>query len=151
MSLNTHLNFRPMQLSDLPIVMAIERKCYPFPWTENIFKSCLKAGNLAVVVEVSGEIIGYALFSIVLDEASLLNICIKSSYQGQGYAYASLQLLCEHLRKIGIHILFLEVRPSNHRALNLYHQFGFNQIGVRKNYYPAPHGREDAWMFALTL
>jgi ribosomal-protein-alanine N-acetyltransferase len=145
------LNFRKIQVEDLPEVMAIERQCYEFPWTEEIFKSCFNAGNLAMFAELEGKAIGYGILSTVLDEASLLNICIAPSEQGKGYAKVLLQFLCEQVRALGADTLFLEVRASNQAALHLYENMGFNQIGTRRNYYPAKKGREDAWMFALSL
>jgi ribosomal-protein-alanine N-acetyltransferase len=145
------LNFRKIQVEDLPEVMAIERQCYEFPWSEEIFKSCFNAGNLAMFAELEGKAIGYGILSTVLDEASLLNICIAPSEQGKGYAKVLLQFLCEQVRALGADTLFLEVRASNQAALHLYENMGFNQIGTRRNYYPAKKGREDAWMFALSL
>lgn len=145
------LNFRKIQVEDLPEIMAIERQCYEFPWSEEIFKSCFNAGNLAMFAELDGKAIGYGVLSTVLDEASLLNICIVPSEQGKGYAKILLQFLCEQVRTLGADTLFLEVRASNQAALHLYENMGFNQIGTRRNYYPAKKGREDAWIFALTL
>ena len=145
------LNFRKIKVEDLPEIMAIERQCYEFPWTEEIFKSCFNAGNLAMFAELEGKAIGYGILSTVLDEASLLNICIAPSEQGKGYAKVLLQFLCEQVRALGADTLFLEVRASNQAALHLYENMGFNQIGTRRNYYPAKKGREDAWMFALSL
>jgi len=145
------LNFRKIQVEDLPEIMAIERQCYEFPWSEEIFKSCFNAGNLAMFAELEGKAIGYGILSTVLDEASLLNICIAPSEQGKGYAKVLLQFLCEQVRALGADTLFLEVRASNQAALHLYENMGFNQIGTRRNYYPAKKGREDAWMFALSL
>ncbi len=145
------LNFRKIQVEDLPEIMAIERQCYEFPWSEEIFKSCFNASNLAMFAELEGKAIGYGILSTVLDEASLLNICIAPSEQGKGYAKVLLQFLCEQVRALGADTLFLEVRASNQAALHLYENMGFNQIGTRRNYYPAKKGREDAWMFALSL
>lgn len=145
------LNFRKIKVEDLPEIMAIERQCYEFPWSEAIFTSCFNAGNLAMFAELDGKAIGYGILSTVLDEASLLNICIVPSEQGKGYAKILLQFLCEQVRALGADTLFLEVRASNQAALHLYENMGFNQIGTRRNYYPAKKGREDAWMFALSL
>lgn len=131
------LSFRKIQAEDLPEVMVIERQCYEFPWSEEIFKSCFNAGNLAMFAEVDGKAIGYGVLSTVLDEASLLNICIVPSEQGKGYAKTLLQFLCEQVRALGADTLFLEVRASNQSALHLYENMGFNQIGTRRNYYPA--------------
>lgn len=145
------LSFRTIQTQDLPEIMAIERQCYEFPWSEAIFTSCFNAGNLAIFAELDGKAIGYGILSTVLDEASLLNICIVPSEQGKGYAKILLQFLCEQVRALGADTLFLEVRASNQAALHLYENMGFNQIGTRRNYYPAKKGREDAWIFALSL
>lgn len=145
------LDFRVMQYTDLPVIMDIERQCYEFGWSVDIFRSCLKVSNMAILAILENKVIGYGIVSTVIDEASLLNICILPRLQGKGYAKTLLLHLCEQLRNAKIDTLFLEVRPSNKPALQLYHQLGFNQIGARRNYYPAKQGREDAWVFALVL
>jgi len=87
----------------------------------------------------------------VLDEAHLLNIGVAKRFQGQGYGARMLRHAMECARLGGAAKLFLEVRPSNEQAVSLYRHFGFRQIGLRKGYYPAIVGREDALIFDREL
>ena len=143
--------FRPMTHADLEQVMAIEPHIYRHPWTHGIFADSLKAGYSCWVYELDGKLIGYAVVMIVLDEAHLLNISIARDFQGCGMGRALLDHLVNVAHHHGAQIMFLEVRPSNRAALALYESMGFNEFSVRKGYYPAEHGREDAILMGLTL
>lgn len=140
-----------MKEADLEAVWAIEQAACAFPWTENTFADCLQVGYDAWVYERAGKIYGYGVMAIRAQEAHVLNICVHPDYQHQGCG----RYIVRHLLKIadrrGANSIFLEVRPSNYRALGLYHQLGFNEIGMRKGYYPAHRGREDALVLALQL
>jgi len=83
----------------------------------------------------------------VIDEAHLLNIGVSQHYQGKGYGARMLRHAMDCARLGGASKLFLEVRPSNERAVELYRHFGFRQIGLRKGYYPAVLGREGGLVF----
>jgi ribosomal-protein-alanine N-acetyltransferase len=141
---------RRMTLADLPQVMVIERLNYPFPWQDDIFEDCLKVGYSCWVCEAMDKVLGYCLLSMGAGEAHILNISVDPAEQKQGIG-----------RKMVLHLIavargkaetvFLEVRPSNLQAIALYEDIGFNEIGIRKNYYPAEDGREDALMMALQL
>ena len=96
-------------------------------------------------------IIGYGVLSIAADEAHLLNIGVAARHHGQGYGARLLRNAMQAARQGGATKLFLEVRPSNERAVELYRHFGFRQIGLRKGYYPAAIGREDALIFDKEL
>lgn len=142
---------RPMQIVDLNAVMAIEPHIYSHPWTRGNFSDSLNSGHSAWVLERDEKIIGYALLMIVLDEAHLLNLSIAMAYQKQGLG----RFLLEHMLKISKKYqavnMFLEVRASNISALALYENMGFNEMAVRRNYYPANNGREDAILMGLAL
>lgn len=146
-----YLSLRPLEASDIPTIMEIELSAYPHPWTEGIFNDCLRVGYSCWVYEHQDTIIGYLILSLVVDEMHILNICIDPKYQKQGLG----KLLLTEAEMIGqkkaAKEVFLEVRPSNKAALFLYQDFGYNQIGLRKNYYPAKNGREDAIVMAKTL
>jgi ribosomal-protein-alanine N-acetyltransferase len=142
---------RLMRSDDLSAIMEIENRVYPFPWTLQIFQDCLQAGYQLWVLEQDDRIIGYGVMSIGADEAHLLNICIHPDYRGQGYGRFLLEELLQFAKQQWVTIIFLEVRSSNQIAMNLYFQVGFNQVGIRKRYYPALQGREDAFIFALDL
>lgn len=137
--------------ADLAKVMLVELGEYPFPWTERIFADCLRVGYHCWVVEVEEKLIGYGVMSTGAGEAHILNICIGRAFQGRGLGRALLLHLLDEARAQGVDTVFLEVRPSNTTAIVLYDSVGFNCIGTRKDYYPAPFGREDATILALTL
>lgn len=135
-----------MTESDLDEVAAIERSAYEFPWSRGNFEDSLRNGYYGICMRhVTGALIGYCVLMPVVDEMHLLNLCVAPEAQGAG---AGLTLLRESVRIAlaqGLEGMLLEVRPSNHRAIRLYEQFGFITIGRRRNYYPARHhSREDA-------
>ena len=142
---------RPMAEADLPAVIAIENAIYPFPWTPGNFRDSLAAGYSCWMYVRDGEPIGYAVLMQAADEAHLLNLSIAADWQTQGYGSLLLQQLCEIARGQGARLFFLEVRPSNAAALRLYERHAFQRIGLRRAYYPAPAGREDALIFGLQL
>jgi [ribosomal protein S18]-alanine N-acetyltransferase len=144
------MRMRTMTHIDLPSVMVIEQKNYPFPWQEDIFTDCFKAGYDCWVCEEQGTILGYCLASVAVDEAHILNISVDPAEQKQGIGRKMLTHIIDSVRGKA-ETVFLEVRPSNIAAIGLYESIGFNEIGIRKDYYPAENGREDAIMLALQL
>ena len=149
--LNSRLQFRPMQTADLDTIMAIEPTIYPYPWSRGNFSDSLDAGYSGWVYEEDGRIIGYAVLMLVLDEAHLLNISIARSHQGRGLGRALLEYMMQIARGHGAANIFLEVRPSNVSAVHLYERTGFNEMAVRRGYYPAANGREDAILMGMAL
>lgn len=145
------LELRPMTEADLPAVIAIENAIYAFPWTLGNFRDSLAAHYACWVYLCDGELIGYAVLMQAADEAHLLNLSIAGACQRQGHGKCLLQLVCAAARKRGARLIFLEVRPSNAAALRLYEHHGFQLIGRRRDYYPAPVGREDALIYSLPL
>lgn len=145
------VTYRPMQDEDLDAVMAIEPKIYSHPWSRGNFADSLKSGYSCWVVELDGELIGYGALMMVLDEAHLLNLSIAGPYQGRGLGRELLAHFIEVARRYGGQMMFLEVRPSNTAAIGLYESMGFNEFSVRKGYYPAESGREDAILMGLAL
>ncbi len=142
---------RPMQVEDVDAVHAIELQVYPFPWTEGIFRDCLLMGYCSWVVEQHDTVVGYGLMSTGAGEAHILNLCMRPEDQGKGLGRRMLEHLIALARHHKAQTVFLEVRPSNVVAFNLYHSLGFNEIGQRKSYYPAKNGREDAMILAKEL
>ena len=145
------LNFRPMQESDLPDIMVIEQSAYPFPWTRTIFQDCLSVGYCSWVLERNGVINAYGVMSVAVGECHILNLCVQPDYQGMGFGEMFLEFLLDLARKHNAETAFLEVRPSNTVAKKLYTNKGFNEVGLRKNYYPDVEGREDALIMARSL
>ncbi|HEB99735.1 MAG TPA: ribosomal-protein-alanine N-acetyltransferase [Thiotrichales bacterium] len=143
--------YRPMREGDIAEVMDIERRAYPFPWTEGILRDCLRVSYSCWVYERAGAIEAYAIMSVAAGEAHILNLCVRPELQGQGLGKRTLQHLMAVARRHGADSMFLEVRPSNTVALRLYQGMGFDEIGRRRDYYPAEEGREDALILARTL
>ncbi len=143
--------FRPMQQADLDAVMRIEPTIYSHPWTRGNFKDSLDSGYSAWVMEQAGELLGYALVMLVLDEAHLLNISVAKPWQGQGLGRMLLAQMIDVSRQHQAANVFLEVRASNRNAIALYEAMGFCEMGIRRNYYPAHQGREDAVLMGLAL
>ncbi len=142
---------RDMTLADLTEVMAIEQTSYPFPWTKKIFSDCLRVGYRCLVIEMSEQLVGYAIISVVLDECHILNICIGQAARGQGLGRLMMESVLRQGSTLGAKMVYLEVRPSNIIANQLYESLGFQQIGLRKGYYPHHDGREDALVLALVF
>lgn len=146
------LRLRKMDHADLSSVLAIENQNYEFPWSEGVFKDCFRAMNYVnwVCEAPDDKIVGYCILSVAVGEAHIMNISVSPQFQRQGAGRKMLNHVIEYARPRA-ETMFLEVRPSNPRAIELYRRHGFREIGVRKAYYPAKHGREDAIMFALDL
>lgn len=144
------LRVRRMTLSDLPAVLEIEKHNYQFPWGEDIFKDCFKANYECRVCEELDRVLGYCIVAMGVGEAHILNISVHPEEQNQGIGRKMLEHSIESARGRA-ETIFLEVRPSNTAAIALYKNIGFNEIGIRKGYYPAENGREDAIMLALEL
>lgn len=145
------MSFRPMLSMDLDHVLENEVRSYQFPWTRGNFSDCLSAGHECRLVLDDDVIIGHGILSFGPQEAHLLNVCVRRDQQGRGYGRGLVIHMLERAQVRGSDMVFLEVRPSNVVAVALYHSLGFNEIGVRRNYYPAHKGHEDAQVMALDL
>lgn len=141
---------RPMTQSDLPAVCAIEQQVQYAPWTEKLFSDGLER-HLCLVAERAEQIVGFAVVQFVVDEASLLNIAVEPTQQKQGIGRLLLDEVLAQASAKKATTVFLEVRASNQRAIQMYQQAGFNEMGLRKNYYPSANGKEHAVMMALMV
>ncbi|WP_319557328.1 ribosomal protein S18-alanine N-acetyltransferase [Thiomicrorhabdus sp.] len=152
---------RNMDQSDLEPVLAIEQRCYDFPWSVRGFENSLDRGLNYVFCRDNDEIIGYACCLTVLDEVELLNFCIAPAFQGKGVGKKALEVLLERLSEGEFRIVFLEVRDSNSAGRRLYLGSDFNEDGVRKDYYRCRQwdeetrslveGKEDAILMSRPL
>jgi [ribosomal protein S18]-alanine N-acetyltransferase len=142
---------RPMSENDVSEVIAVERASYQFPWSEGIFRDCLRVGYVCRVVTVGDAIIGYGVMSVGAGEAHILNLCIGDLYRCRGVGRRLLTYLVDRGAAAGMSEAFLEVRPSNTSAIRLYLSVGFEQVGMRRGYYQAVGGREDAAVLKLAL
>ena len=145
------VRFRPMTLVDVPAVVAVERGSYLFPWSEGVFRDCVRVGYLCRVVEFETQVAGYAIMSYGAGEAHILNICIRNDLRGFGVGRRLMDFLLTRAREAEMQDVFLEVRPSNPVAIKLYESLGFVKVGIRKAYYQAANGREDALVYKRVL
>ena len=142
---------QPMREADLAEVLAIENAIYTHPWTLGNFGDSVRAGYDCFTWRMNGELVGYFILMAAAGEAHLLNLSIAARHQRRGHGAALLREATAMARRRGAANVFLEVRPSNPGAQNLYARFGFRKIAVRRDYYPAHFGREDALVFSLVL
>ena len=150
------IRFRAMGRLDLDTIVKIETESYEFPWLRRTFDDCLTASYECWIGELLGreeldEIMGYGILNVSGDEAHLLNICVKKQSQGCGFGRDIVGYLIDRAKAKRAKTMFLEVRPSNAVARELYDSVGFRQIGIRKGYYPALEEREDGLVLALSL
>ncbi|MFP4074976.1 MAG: ribosomal protein S18-alanine N-acetyltransferase [Halochromatium sp.] len=150
---------RRMTEADLGEVMRIERAAYAVPWTEGIFRDCLRAHYCCLVADRAGRLIGHTVMSVAAGECHILNLCVAPSHQGRGLGRRLLRRTLALARQREADTAFLEVRASNPGAIRLYQAEGFDEIGLRKGYYPSAEPgvdpsrsrREDAVLMARAL
>lgn len=142
----------PIQEKDFEQLFDIEQAAHLVPWSMGTLKNNMGERYLNLKIECNDQIVGFAICQTVLDEATLFNIAIHPNYQGQKLGFTLLNALIEQLRNKGILTLWLEVRESNQNAIRLYEKLNFNEVDIRKNYYPTPEGkREHAVIMAAYL
>jgi len=142
---------RDMSHDDVFMVSDIERRSYEFPWSHGVFRDCLLAGYQNIVLVRDSSVVGYGVLSIAAGEAHILNICVHPDYRSHGYGEKLLDELLFRARAASVRTIFLEVRPSNERAIALYRKKGFHQVANRPAYYQADKRREDAAVLAKKL
>ena len=143
---------RGMTPENLDAVMAIEQTAYSHPWSRGNFRDSLNPLFEAQCLWLGDELLGYFLAMHGVEEMHLLNITVAPVRQGQGWAHMMLDALSLMSRHVGAQTLWLEVRQSNVRALQVYARYGFVRVGLRKDYYPADRQqREHAVVMSLKL
>lgn len=146
------MKLRPMTEDDLAPIVAIENLAYPFPWTEGIFRDCLRVGYSCTVLEFDYLLVGYGIIASGAGEAHLLNVCVREEFRNRGFGRALMDRLLQVAAAAGAAVVFLEVRPANSGAIRLYEAMEFHQIGLRRGYYQAADGRrEDALVMRRAL
>lgn len=135
---------RPMVMTDVDGVMAVEHDSFLTPWSRSAFEEELAQNRLAryIVAEENGAIVGYAGTWLVINEAHVTNVAVSSQRRREGIGRLLMQNLMELARENGMESMTLEVRVSNAAARHLYQQLGFVEAGIRKNYYTET--KEDA-------
>ena len=146
------ITISPIEAQDFDALYAIEQAAHALPWSLGTLKNNQAERYLNLKIVEGHQIYGFAICQTVLDEATLFNIAIDPQKQGLGLGRQLLNELITQLRQKGILTLWIEVRESNKKALALYDSLGFNQVDIRKNYYPTPDGkRENAVVMAAYL
>ena len=145
------LKLRLWREDDIALMAEVEQEAYPYPWSAAILRDCFHAGHWGWTAWLRGELAAYAVVQAVLDEAHLLNVCTAPAWQGQGVGRGMLQVVMQQCLEREMARMLLEVRASNTPALGLYRSLGFQPEGVRKGYYPASGGREDAVLMSRVL
>ncbi|MBI5721796.1 MAG: ribosomal protein S18-alanine N-acetyltransferase [Burkholderiales bacterium] len=143
-----------MTVADLGAVMALEVQAYSHPWSQGNFVDSLAAGHLTEVLvsdAPAGPVIGYFVAMEGVQELHLLNLTIAPAWQGRGHGSALLDAVLAHAEARRLPTVWLEVRASNVRARALYARRGFDEAGLRRGYYPAARGREDAVVMRRVL
>ena len=141
---------RKMTNDDIREVWEIEKMSFSMPWSENGFKDALSMeDNILLVAEEAGRIKGYACTYVSFDEGELTYIAVLPEVRNTGIAKSLLNTLKEEALKKGVSHIVLEVRVSNESARHVYKQFGFDELGIRKNFYEQPV--EDAMIMSCTL
>lgn len=144
----THpLTFRPLTEADLPLIDAIEQRASAHPWGINHVADSVHADHLCMAALLNDQLIGYGVSMVVADEANVLIITIDREQQGRGFGGQLLEQMMRGSVELGATYMFLEVRKSNTAAQQLYLNHGFNEVGVRKNYYQ----NEDGIVMAAEL
>jgi len=146
-----NLNLCPMQLQNIEEVLEMEKSIYEYPWTEGIFKDCLRVGYCCWLLMEDDEIAGYSVLSAAADESHLLNVCVRKKSRRRGYGKQLVEHMLQVAKSHGASVCLLEVRPSNSAAVEMYEKMDFVEVGTRPNYYPAKNGHEDALILAREL
>ncbi|HSW93299.1 MAG TPA: ribosomal protein S18-alanine N-acetyltransferase [Gammaproteobacteria bacterium] len=137
---------------DIPRLVAIEQLTQMAPWSADIFERSFELRYDCWVIEVDQQVVAFLMMSSAMTgESHILNLCVDPACQRQGHGQQLLDYAISHARQHGFNMMYLEVRRSNHKAIRLYDKSGFVEIGTRKDYYPAKHGREDALIFAMDV
>lgn len=145
------LSYRPMTLNDVAYVLTVENEVYPYPWTERILQDCIRVGYDCWLALENDLVVAHAVVSVAAGESHLLNLSVSRKHQSKGIGKAFIDFLIDIVRSKNATVMLLEVRPSNLQAISCYDAVGFNEIGCRKDYYPASEGKEDALLFAKEI
>ena len=134
---------RAANVDDLSAIDVLQKKDGFNSWSNQQLSDHLQS-NCNYVIEVDGQLVGFALFSVVIDEVELLNIVIDEWYQGHGLAQQLVHYCFSDFIKNNVQSCFLEVASSNAPAIRLYEKCQFEKVGLRKNYYQRGSSKEDA-------
>jgi [ribosomal protein S18]-alanine N-acetyltransferase len=151
----TVCSYRAMTITDIDAVVSVEQTAYSHPWSRGNFVDSLAAGYHAQVLTTppaaARQLVAYFVAMAGVDELHLLNITVAPEWQNQGHGSRLMDDVVALARQQRLAMLWLEVRISNVRARSLYRRYGFAEVGVRRAYYPAADGREDAVVMSMPV
>ena len=133
-----NLTITPFTKDDIDAILEAERVCFTHPWTREDFAAALDCGYVCLAARLGGALAGYAVAITVADEATVANVAVLPEFRRRGVAKALLTASLDSCRERGAEVCFLEVRVSNKAARELYENFGFAEIAVRRGYYESP-------------
>jgi [ribosomal protein S18]-alanine N-acetyltransferase len=137
-------------MEDFSAIVEIENVTNQLPWTKQQFISSMEVGHHSLVLEETGMVVGFAIYSPIIPESHLLNIAIDPAHQGKGFGKNLLQHVILQNKTMGVKIISLEVRVSNKTAINLYENIGFSKDAIRPNYYSGSP-KEDALLMSVKI
>lgn len=142
-----------LSLLDLAQIVEIEERVYLQPWSKGNFIDSFSSGHIFFgLKDQQQKLFAYFVLMPVIDELHLLTFAVAREKQKLGYARILLDAMCEYAKDNQFESIMLEVRVSNLRAIEIYKKFGFQEIGYRKNYYPAfEQTREDAIVMRVSI
>ena len=143
---------REMTPQDLDEVLQIEAESFPTPWSRTLFERELStpfARSFVAQAVQEKKLLGYLCFWLVDHEAHILNLAVHPEHRNRGIGTLLLGHGIDHSRKYGVHLITLEVRRSNYKAISLYRNFHFQPQGIRRRYYT--DSGEDAVVMGLVL
>lgn len=150
-NMNESITFRLMKEQDIDDVLKVEHESFSVPWSREAFYNEITKNQFAayIVIEENGQVIGYSGTWVVTDEAHVTNVAILPQYRGRKLGEAMMKKLMEIASELGAKTMTLEVRVSNEVARKLYRKLGFQDGGIRKNYYT--DNQEDALIMWVNL
>lgn len=138
---------RPVTEADLADIAALERRCFPDPWSMESFRAFV--GSVAFLAEDPTGLVGYVFAHFAVEVGEILNIAVAPEARRRGIGGKLVEEACAALARQGVETIFLEVRESNAGAQSLYRGLGFSLVGRRRAYYR--HPLEDALVLARLL
>ncbi|NRA84388.1 MAG: ribosomal protein S18-alanine N-acetyltransferase [Gammaproteobacteria bacterium] len=143
------LSFESFNEQNLDPIYQVEISAQSHPMSNKVMLSCLGKRYFNSAIYCDGQLAGFYIGEFVLDESSLIEICIAPAFQGKGLGRQLMQHYIEHAQQKGAMSCWLEVRESNTAARKLYQALDYNEVDCRVNYYPTATGHEDAIIMCL--
>ena len=151
MSIEPTIEIREMCLEDVQQVISIEREIFLFPWSPGNFSDSIRSGYVCRAIVKESTILGYGITMMSPEEAHILTLGVSANWQKKGLGKMLIEYFTNYARLENAKSIWLDVRESNQGAVSLYKKMGFIHVAIRKGYYPAMWGREDALVMKLEL